>query len=114
MEQFGMAGGLLRRCRSGCAPDRKSTRLNSSDSQITLFPCTTLFRSISNSPTEIDEEFGADVAMLGETFGVEDLLTFIRVYRQRLFYFKVFPTPTAWNNLEFPGGCFVAADQDVL
>jgi hypothetical protein len=70
--------------------------------------------SISKPQAEIDAVFGTVVGVLGETFGVEDLLTFIRLYRQRPLYFKVFRTPPEWNNLEWMGACFAAADQDVL
>lgn len=72
------------------------------------------YPSISKSQAEIDAVFGAVVGMLGEAFSVEDLLSFIRLYRQRPLYFKVFRTPPEWNNLEWLGACFAAADQDVL
>jgi len=63
---------------------------------------------------EIAAVFGAVVGVLGETFSVDDLLSFIRMSRKRPLYFKVFRTPPEWNNVEWLGACFAAADQDVL
>lgn len=70
--------------------------------------------SISKAQAEIEAVFGIVVEVLGENFSVEDLLSFIRMYRKRPLYFKVFRTLTEWNNLEWLGACFAAADQDVL
>lgn len=70
--------------------------------------------SISKPQVEIEAVFGAVVGVLGEAFSVEDLLSFIRLYRRRPLYFKVLRTPPEWNNLEWLGACFAAADQDVL
>src|SRR5207249_3700826 len=47
-------------------------------------------------------------------FSAEDLFSFIRAYRKRPLYFKIFPTPSEWNNLEWIGACCAAADQDML
>ncbi len=70
--------------------------------------------SISRSQAEIEDVYGMAMAMLGDTFGVEELLNFIRLFRRRPVYFKVLRTPPEWNNLEWMGVCFATADQDVI
>jgi|GEM_PF-2879051 len=70
--------------------------------------------SISKVQAEIEAVFGAVVGELGDTFSVDDLLSFIRQYRRRPLYFRVLRTPPEWDNLEWMGACFAAADQDVL
>jgi len=70
--------------------------------------------SISNTQAEIEDVFGMALAVLGDSFSAEELLSFVRLYRRRPLYFKAFRTPPEWNNMEWRGMCFAAADQDVI
>jgi hypothetical protein len=70
--------------------------------------------AVSNAQAEIEDVFGMVQTVMGDTFSVEELLTFVRLFRRRPLYFRAFRTPPEWNNLEWRGMCFAAADQDVI